>query len=106
MTHKYCYIPITITVWKNDVCLFEADCEAKCEYSLPDGPSGPVDWDVTAFYFADKRADGSHVYAEIYRTEPLFGALYADIDREWIGDQLREALAQDGICNLYMDQDT
>jgi hypothetical protein len=102
---SYCYIPVTITIWKGDVCLFEADCEAKCEYSLPDGPGGPVDWDVTAFHFADKRADGSHVYAEIHRTEPLFGVLYADIDREWIDTQLREALAQDGICNLYMDPD-
>ena len=98
---SYCYIPTTITVWKNDVCLFEADCEAKCEYSLPDGPSGPVDWVVTAFHFADKRADGTRVYCEIERTEPLFGVLYADIDREWIGDQLREALAQDGIVDLY-----
>ena len=103
---SYCYIPITITVWKNDVCLFDADCEAKCEWSLPDGPSGPVDWDVTAFHFADKRADGTRVYCEIGRTEPLFGVLYADTDREWIDNQLREALAQDGICNLYMDQDT
>ena len=98
---SYCYIPVTITVWKNGACLFEADCEAKCEYSLPDGPSGPVDWDVTAFHFAHKRADGSHVYAEIYRTEPLFGVLYADMDREWIDEQLREALAQDGIVDLY-----
>ena len=98
---SYCYIPITITVWKNDVCLFAADCEAKCEYSLPDGPSGPVDWDVTAFHFADTHADGTRVYCEIERAEPLFGVLYADMDREWIGDQLREALAQDGIVDLY-----
>jgi hypothetical protein len=88
---SYCYVPVTVTVWKNDVCLFDADCEARCEYSLPDGPSGPVDWDVTAFHFADKRADGTRVYCEIERTEPLFGVLYADMDREWIGDQLREA---------------
>jgi hypothetical protein len=56
---------------------------------------------VTAFYFADKRADGTRVYCEIERAEPLFGVLYADIDREWIDTQLREALAQDGIVDLY-----
>ena len=98
---SYGYIPTTITVWKGDVCLFEADCEAKCEYSLPDGPSGLIDWDVTAFHFADKRADGTRVYCEIGRTEPLFGALYAAMNRDWIDTQLREALAQDGIVDLY-----
>ena len=51
MSDKYCYVPLTITVWKGDVCLFECDCEAKCEWSLPDGPSGPIDWDVTAYWF-------------------------------------------------------
>ena len=102
---SYCYIPATITVWKGDVCLFECDCEAKCEWSLPDGPSGPVDWDVTAFHFADKRADGTRVYCEIERAAPLFGVLYADMDREWIDTQLREALAQDGIVDLYGDID-
>ena len=98
---SYCYIPVTITVWKGDVCLFEADCEAKCEYSLPDGPSGPVDWDVTAFYFDDVTTLDRRVYCEIERAEPLFGVLYADMDRDWIDDQLREALAQDGIVDLY-----
>lgn len=97
-----CYIPITITVWKGDVCLFECDCEAKCEYSLRDGPDGPVDWDVTAFWFDNAGTEpGKRKTVEVYRTEPLFGVLYADIDREWIDAQLREALAQDGIVNLY-----
>ena len=98
---SYCYISTTISLVKNGVTLAEIDCEAKCEYSLPDGPSGPVDWDVTAFHFAGKRADGTRVYCEIERAEPLFGVLYADIDREWIGDQLREALAHDGLVDLY-----
>lgn len=99
---SYCYISTTISIVKNGVTLAEIDCEAKCEYSLPDGPSGPVDWDVTAFHFASS----AQAYTEIERAEPLFGALYAAMDRDWIDNQLREALAQDGICNLYMDQDT
>ena len=99
---SYCYIPVTITVWKGDVCLFDCDCEAKCEWSLPDGPSGPVDWDVTAFWFDNVGTEpGKRRTVEVYRTEPLFGVLYADMDREWIDTQLREALAQDGIVDLY-----
>jgi hypothetical protein len=26
------------------------------------------------------------------------------MDREWIHDQAREALAADNICNLYLDE--
>jgi len=106
MSDRYCYIPVTITVWKGDVCLFECDCEAKCEWSLPDGPDGPIDWDVTAFWFdAPGTVPGSRITAEIYRTEPLFDVLYADMDRDWIDEQLREALAADGIVNLYGEID-
>lgn len=94
---SYCYISTTISIVKNGVTLAEIDCEAKCEYSLPDGPSGLIDWDVTAFYFAAS----AHAHTEIERTEPLFGALYAAMNREWIDEQLREALAQDGIVDLY-----
>jgi len=97
---------VTITVWKGDVCLFECDCEAKCDWSLPDGPDGPIDWDVTAFWFdAPGTVPGSRITAEIYRTEPLFDVLYADMDRDWIDEQLREALAADGIVNLYGEID-
>lgn len=98
---SYCYIPVTITVWKGAVCLFEADCEAKCEYSLPDGPSGPVDWDVTEFHFDYVTTLNRRAYCKIERAEPLFGVLYGNMDRERIDEQLREALAQDGIVDLY-----
>ena len=102
MSDKYCYIPITISVWKGDVCLFEADCEAKCEWSLPDGPDGPIDWDVTAFWFDNAGTEpGKRKAVDIYRTDPLFSILYADMDRDWLDEQLREALAADGIVNLY-----
>ena len=106
MSDRYVYIPITITVWKGDVCLFQCDCEAKCKWNLPDGPSGPIDWDVTAFWF-DNVGTEPHKrrIVEIYKPEPLFGVLYADMDREWIGDQLREALARDGLVNLYQAPD-
>ena len=104
MSDRFCYIPITISVWKGDVCLFEADCEAKCEWSLPDGLSGPIDWDVTAFWFDNVgTAPGQRKTVEIYRTDPLFSILYADMDRDWIDTQLREALWTDGIVNLYTD---
>lgn len=108
MSYKYCYIPITISVWKSDVCLFEVDCEAKCEWDLPDGPSGPIDWDVIAFWFDNAGTEpGKRKAVEVYRAEPLFGVLYADMDREWLAEQLRAALAADGIVDLYaaLDRD-
>ena len=102
MSNRYVYIPITINVWKGDVCLFTVDCEAKCEWSLPDGPFGPIDWDVTAFWFDNAGTEpGKRKAVDIYRTDPLFSILYADMDRDWLDEQLREALAADGIVNLY-----
>lgn len=95
------YIPYIVQAWKDDVCLFEADCELKIDWNLPDGRRGPVDWDVTGFYFSDKRADGKLVYTEIGRTEPLFGVLYKDLDTEWIDERLREVLADHGAVDLY-----
>lgn len=95
------YIPYTVQAYKDDVLLFETDCELRIEWDLPDGRSGPVDWDVTGFYFGDKRADGKLVYTEIGRTEPLFKVLYADLDREWIDDKLVDALADNEDINRY-----
>ena len=94
------YIPTTITVWKDDVCLFETDCECRIEYDLPDGRRGPVDWDVTEFHFTDEK-DGKPVYTKITRTEPLFQVLYKDLDRDWLDEQVFEALANDGIIDRY-----
>lgn len=98
-----CYIPITITVWKSDVCLFQCECEARVEYDLPDGRSaGIIDWDVTAFWFdACGLEPGRRITTEIYRAEPLFKILYEHMDREYIDERLREALADSGIIDLY-----
>ncbi len=106
MSDRFCYIPITVSVWKGDACLFQCDCEAKCEWSLPDGPSGPIDWDVTAFWFENVGTEpGKRKTVEVYRADPLFAVLYADMDREWIDTQLREALWTDGIVDLYRASD-
>ena len=102
-TSPYVYVPITIPVFKDGVCLFETGCEARVEYELPDGPDGPIDWDVTAFHFADKNVHGRSVYTQLTRVEPLFHVLYNAMDREWIDTQTREALAADGLVNLYAD---
>jgi len=100
---SYLYVPVTIGIRRGDVHLVDVDCEARVEYELPDGPSGVLDWDVTAFHFAGA-STGRAVYAEIGRTDSLFKDLYDHCDREWIHDQAREALARDGICNLYLDE--
>ena len=100
----YVYVPVTIGVYRGDVLIWEADCEARVDYDLLDGPAGVLDWDVTAFHFAGKHS-GERVYAEIGRTDPLWKDLYDHMDREWVHDQARETLAADGICDLYMDPD-
>lgn len=93
------YIPYTPRVYKDGVCLFEARCELGIAYSLPDGRYGPVDWDVEAFSFADT-IDGKTTYAEVRRGEPLFGILYADLDRDWIDEQVTGQLADDDVISL------
>jgi hypothetical protein len=102
MTDGYCYIPTTIVVVREGVTLFEAECEARCVYYLPDGPDGPVDWDVTELHFDNVGTEpGKCVSTVVSRALPLFDALYKCIDNDWIEARLRESLAQDGIINLY-----
>ena len=90
------YIPATISVYKDNVCLFETDCECGVDYDLPDGRRGVADWDIVEFHFADNGK-----YTKVTRTEPLFKILYADVDREWIDEQLHELLANDGRIDRY-----
>jgi hypothetical protein len=102
MIEQYCYIPTTIVVTQDGVTLFEADCEARCVYYLPDGPDGLLDWDVTEIHFDNVGTEpGKRVYTVLSCVLPLFHVLYKCIDREWIETRLRESLAQDGIINLY-----
>ena len=98
------YIPYTVQVWKDGVCLFERDCELWIEYTLPDGPRGPVDWDVTEFHFEGKEL-GKRIYTKICRHEPLFHVLYKDLDTEWIDATLRDMLADEGIVDRYASND-
>ena len=94
------YIPYTVQVWKDGVCLFERDCELRVEYTLPDGPSGAIDWDVVEFHFEDK-ALTRRTYVKIGRHEPLFHVLYKDLDTDWIDATLRDMLADEGIVDRY-----
>ena len=94
------YVDYTVQAWKDDVCLFETDCELGIFYELPDGPDGPVDWDVVEFHFSDTK-DGKPVYTKINRHEPFFHVLYKDLDRDYLDERIREALAESGIVNLY-----
>ena len=94
------YVNYTVQCWKDDVCLFETDCELGIDYDLPDGPEGHVDWDVVEFYFSDTK-DGKPVYTKINRHEPLFHVLYKDLDRDYLDERIRETLADSGIVDLY-----
>jgi hypothetical protein len=98
----YIYLPYTVQAWKDGVCLMERNCELKLDYELPDGRCGPVDWDVTEFHFDGCGTEpGQTIYTKITRAEPWFAILYKDLDREYIDERLREALADDGLVDLY-----
>ena len=90
------YLNYTVQAWKDDVLLFERDCELGIDYDLPDGRRGVANWDIVEFHFADNGK-----YTKVTRTEPLFKVLYADVDREWIDEQLHELLANDGQIDRY-----
>ena len=100
MSYNYLYVPYTVQVEKDGLCLFETDCELRVTYDLPDGPDGPIDWDVTGFYFAGT-VNGQNAYTEIGRHEPLFHVMYNSLDTEWIDDHVREALANENRVNRY-----
>jgi hypothetical protein len=89
------YVPITITVCKDDVCLFETDCEARIDYEIVDDLP---DWDVTEFHFSD-----SGKYTKVARHMPLFHILYDAVDREWLHEQVLEAVIDNGEINRYAE---
>ena len=89
------YIPVTATVYKDGVCLFETDCEARIDYEIVDGLP---DWDVTEFHFSDKGQ-----YTKVARHMPLFHILYDAMDREWLHEQVMEAVIDNGEINRYAE---
>ena len=91
------YIEATVSAWKDDVQLFETDCECRIEYDIVDGMP---DWDVTEFHFTDTK-NGKPVYAKITRTEPLFHILYKDLDREWLQEKVIDACVDNGEMRRY-----
>ena len=87
------YIPVTITVCKDDVCLFETDCEARIDYEIVDDLP---DWDISEFHFSD-----SGKYTKVARHMPLFHILYDAVDREWLHEQVMEAVINNGEIRRY-----
>ena len=87
------YIPVIATVIKDDVCLFETDCEARIDYEIVDGLP---DWDVTEFHFSDKGQ-----YTKVARHMPLFHILYDAMNREWLHEQVMEALINNEEISRY-----
>jgi hypothetical protein len=93
------YVPVTITVCKDDVCLFETDCEARIDYEIVDDLP---DWDVTEFHFdACGTEPGKRIYTKVARHMPLFHILYDAVDREWLHEQVMEAVINNGEISRY-----
>ena len=93
------YIETTISVWKDDVCLFETDCEARIDYEIVDGLP---EWDISEFHFdAVGTEPGKRIYTKVARHMPLFHILYDAIDREWLHEQVIEALINNEEISRY-----
>lgn len=93
------YIPVTATVIKGGVCLFETDCEARIEYEIVDGLP---EWDISEFHFdAVGTEPGKRIYTKITRTEPLFFVLYDALDLRWLHEQVIEALINNEEISRY-----
>ena len=93
------YIPVTATVYKDGVCLFETDCEARIDYEIVDGLP---DWDISEFHFdAVGIEPGKRIYTTVARHMPLFHILYDAIDREWLHERVIEALIDNGEVRRY-----
>ena len=91
------YIPVTATVRKDGVVLFETDCEARIEYEIVDGLP---DWDISEFHFTGKKG-GKPIYTKVARHMPLFHILYDAMNREWLHDQVMEAVINNGEISRY-----
>ena len=91
------YLPVTATVYKDGVCLFETDCEARIEYEIVDGLP---DWDISEFHFTDTK-DGRRIYTTVARHMPLFHILYDAMNREWLHEQVIEALINNEEIRRY-----
>ena len=86
------YIPVTITVRRGKLALFDADCEVRVDYDTPDGQDLP-DWDVTAFLFdGPGELPGQRLAVPVYRHDPLFTVLYENLPHDHITRQLQDLL--------------
>ena len=93
------YIPVTATVYKDGVCLFETDCEARIEYEIVDGLP---DWDISEFHFdAVGTEPGKRIYTKVTRTEPLFLVLYDALNLKRLNERVIEALIDNGEVRRY-----
>ena len=86
------YIPVTITVRRGELDLFDVDCKAHVEHDVPEGQDAP-DWDVVSFHFAGPgELPKQRLSVPIHRHEPLFAVLYENLPHDYIDRRLSEML--------------
>lgn len=86
------HIPVTITVRRGDLALFDVDCEACVDYDVPDGGDLP-DWDVTSFLFdGPGELPGQRLAVPVHRDDPLFTVLHEYLPYDYVERQLLDLL--------------
>ena len=84
------HMPITITVRRHDVDLFDVDCVAGIEYDKPDGQDVP-NWEIVHLFF--ETTQGGPSWATSTRVDPaLFAMLCEHLPYEYIATKLSEML--------------
>lgn len=86
------HVPVTITVRRGELDLFDVDCEAHVLYDAPDGQDAP-NWDVESFLFdGPGELPKQPLFVLINRHDPLFVVLYENLPHDYIGRRLSEML--------------
>ena len=86
------YMPITVTVCRDDVVLCDIDCEACVDYDAPERQTA-ANWDVVSFHFdGPGELPGQRLSAAIHRHEPFFNVLYENLPHDYIDRRLSEML--------------
>lgn len=89
------YVPTTVAVYKDNICLFEADCEALVRY-IDD--AGELDLEVLSFHFdAAGTLPKQRIFTAIHRHEPLFHVLAGAVNMQHLTNAVFDHIALNDI---------
>lgn len=88
-------IACTVTAEENGVLLFESDCFVELAYEVEDGE---IDWEITRFRFQCRERSA-------FATPEVHAALLRHVDKDYLEEQLREALIASNVISRYAEDE-